>query len=389
MTERKIFKAVIDINELPEPIGKVLKILSDEKQLVVKGGFAKAIFEWCLLRNGEKPRTNALRSLLNNNTDLDIVFIFFDKEDRDMLTEKFDAVQAKLAAGGVELLGSDVEIIRNKRHLNDDGFAEKIFSTRDLTINEVVVISSHEKDKWTLYCTDVCYRDTLNGVGVLSGNTKSTVWYSAGRMVPTNHGLFRLLKFLIDGKVKKIYLPQWWVDINISEAQRQGHNNLGAYGLLLAQKYADKPELAQKMMSYFNSLRIEESSDFKEYMHDQENSFQNSSNMSFDFNPDRPFKDVLQHYRDKEDKRVQKQHARRINREECDHYMEMIECDKCKMNCKIEECIKCKLIKTTPSGWDKPIDDFKRLLCNYNWKYAKVYWDKEGFFPREPKQDRK
>ncbi len=382
--ERKIFKTVIDINDLPDFAGKALKALAGEENLIIKGGCVKAVFEHFLMKNGETPRTKALKALMDNETDLDLIFIFAASEERETLEEKFNLLRDKLAKENIILKGNDVEIVRNKRNLREEQLAEKIFHTRDFTINEVLLFPKPEEGKCALYCTDACYRDTLNGAGILTGNTKETVWYSHGRLVPTNYGLYRILRILIEEKVKKIYLPDWWVEINLAEAKRMERTNLGAYGLLLGKRYVDKPKRQALMMKYFDELGIEkEIADFEEYVKERERDFESHSNYSFELREKTSFQEVMDAYRAKEEKRTASQQTRKQAREDCDHYLEEMDCAYCKAGCKIKYCIKCKFTEAIPAGREKAVDSFRYLLCNYNWAHASVYWDKSGFFPRE------
>ncbi len=384
MPERKIFKAEIAINDLPDFASKALKVLAGERNLVIKGGCAKAVFEHFLMKHGETPRTKALKALMDSETDLDLIFVFVESAEKEAMEERFASLRAKLAKENIKLKGNDIELVRNKKNLSEEFLAEKIFHTRDFTINEILLFPSLESGKCVLYCTDMCYRDTLNGIGVLTGNTSGTVWYSYGRLVPTNYGLYRMLRILIDEKVKKIYLPQWWVDINLAEAERLGHTNMGAYGLLLGKRYSDKPKRQETMMKYLNALGIEkEISDFSEYLRERERDFESRSNYSFELKEKTSFQEAMEAYQAKEEKKTSSRQSRKQERESCDHYLEEMNCAYCKAGCKIKYCIKCKFTQATPKDREKAVDSFRYLLCNYNWQSAGVYWDKAGFFPRE------
>lgn len=384
--ERKIMKAIIDANELPDFAARALTALCGEEGLMIKGGCAKAVLEWFLMKNGKIPLTKSLKALMDNETDLDIIFIFRAAEEKDKLKNKFNSLKEKLAGAKIELKANDIELVRNKKFLSEEKIVEKIFGTRDLTINEVLLLPAAEKGKWALYCSDVCLRDTLNGVGIITGNTKATVWYNYGRLVPTNYGLFRILRILIERKVKKIYLPQWWVDVNLEEAKKKGHTKFGAYGAILGRRYIDKPRQQETMMKYLYDLGIEKDiTRFDEYIKEQEAEFQNQSNFSFEMKEDFSFEDMLEHSQKKEEKRLHSRQERKKIREECDHYIEKMACNHCRMSCQINYCIKCKFVQVIPGGQDKEADSFRYLLCNYNWRHASVYWDKNGFFPRENK----
>jgi len=56
-----------------------------------KGGIRAFSNEEC-----EVPRTKALKALMDNETDLDLIFVFSAREERDGLEEKFNELRDKL-----------------------------------------------------------------------------------------------------------------------------------------------------------------------------------------------------------------------------------------------------------------------------------------------------
>lgn len=378
----KISQDAIEKMAIPDEIKGVFKLLGKERYLGIKGGYPKLLFGELLRRKRERNKTLINRALGNNNgtkVDLDIVinYIGSRKNALPKLVERVDNLTEKLQEIEVRLNGADVE--PREGNVADKKFLTNFLSNRDLTINEIIAVPMATGD-WKLYFTDLCYRDTLNGAGILAPNGQGTLRWDYGRLVSTPSGIIRLIRFLTEGKVKSIYLPQWWIERNNQEAERIGKEKLGTYGLILCQRYLDKPFLQKKLMRILNELRLTDIANFSDYNREQETFFQLwHKNSTFQFNNQRTFKEVQEHLKDKRKKEKTGLEQRQSQKKHCMHQnIEIIKCNYCGKHCTIKVCKDCK---SENIFMGQSIESVRplNLLCNRNLVNGTVYWDKEGF----------
>ena len=376
---RKVYEHEIKVYEMPVEIQEVMKLLDNESYLAVKGGYAKMVLGEILKQQGKNPE--AVAHPKGTYLDLDIVLTFVGtkRKNLDVLDERVAALTEKLSGIDIELNPADVETI--KGNLDNQKTIVRFLESRDLTINEVIAVPK-KNGSWTLYYTDKCYRDTLNGSGIIGANGSSVARIDAGRWIAGPYGITRLLRFLIEGKVNKIYLPQWWIDLNNKEAKKMNRENLGSYGMILCRRYEDNPHLQKKMMFYLNKLGITDIKNFKKYMEEQELFFQLHTNEKFSFSDDRPFIDIQKHLEKKDAERMQSYQERKKVRESCVHKTKTFVCEHCAKKCIIKKCAYCTMFEVTHQNEIIPPNN---LLCNHNFRTASVHWDKNGFFPNAGK----
>ena len=378
----KISQDAIENMAIPDKIKGVFKLLGNEQYLGVKGGYSKILFSEILKQKRKSREIFRNRALGSDgvSVDLDIVINYIGplKNALAKLAERVDNLTEELKGIGIHLNGADVE--PQKGNVAKKEFLTNFLSSRDLTMNEIIAVPIATGD-WKLCFTDICYRDIVNGAGILAPNGKGILRWDYGRLVPTPNGIIRLIRFLTEGKVKSIYLPQWWIERNNQEAKRIGKEKLGTYGLVLCQRYIDKPLLQTKMMHILRKLGLTDIANFSDYKREQEAFFQLwHKNGKFQFDSQRTFKEVQEHLKDKQKKGKTGLEQRKSQQEHCMHKnVKVIKCNYCGKHCTIKVCEDCKLMNAFMGS--KSINPVKliNLLCNRNLISGTVYWDKQGF----------
>ncbi|MGQ9507714.1 MAG: hypothetical protein ACUVTB_07685 [Candidatus Bathycorpusculaceae bacterium] len=369
------------LKEFPGKIGKVIEILAKEN-VGIMGGFAKILLGEILKSQGRIMENLALG--YKSEVDLDLVTPFLGpkRENIDKISKRIKELQKKLLGIGVDVDEEDVKLFEG--NFEDRESLRKFLESFDLTMNELVFIPS----QLTLFLTNKCFRDTISGVGILSANHPGTLRRDCGRIIASPRGMARLIRFLVEEKVKSIYLPHWWVESNKEEAERLGKGVLGTYGLLLAERYKDNEILQTKFMKILNDLSITNLKKFETFKKEQLLLFEAERGEKFEIKK-RTFKEVQEEMLEKEElKEIQKKEEKE-KREECSHREKKVfTCHYCHWECKIEKCLNCDRSQITPKGWLKPAP-LDAIFCNRNLIKANVYWDKNGFFPIFPQNKKK
>lgn len=376
---RKVYSHTVRTNDMPEELISVFKATEEKKYFGIKGGYAKAVLRY-IFRHYDDFRTESghIADEQYDNMDLDIVLTFAGSKAKniEMLSGRVVDISERLSEINVILSPEDIELI--KGNLENPKTIQSFMEYRDMTINEVILIPQGNGE-WILYWTDKCHRDTIQKVGMLSANGAGTVRIDAGRMIATPYGITRLLRFLVEEKVSKIYLPDWWIKANNREAKRLKKENLGVYGLILGQRYLDNPKLQKRMMSILNRLGVTDIRNFEQFMDEQKTFFKLWTGNNFELNPNRSFEEIQKHLLEKNENGQKARKEYRTARENCNHEIVTIKCTRCNKNCIIEKCKKCTAFKISCGDSTKPLLP-KDLLCNYNFRKASFYWDKKGFF---------
>ena len=252
---------------LPKKIIKVLEVLAPTKNIIIKGGFAKTILGQILKNEKKIEKNRALDNAWEKPLDIDLILTFTDTKKKSLpsLNEKVIELKEKLQKTGFELSGRDIELIKGVS--NNRETVRKILETREMTINEVILVP--EQKRWFLYHTDEAHRDTINSVAMLTVNNPPTVRYDYGRLITSPYGTIRLIRFFIEEKVETIYLPRWWIERNNKEAEKTNRPKLSSYGLILAERYAEFPKLQTKLIKILNEFELTNVSDFNEYKKEQ------------------------------------------------------------------------------------------------------------------------
>ncbi len=375
---RKVYTHQIESGEIPEEVREALELLGGESHLGIKGGHAKTVMEEILRQQGKNPKSRSRPSGIGMDLDIVLTFVGTRKKSIDMLDERVRELTEKLLETGIELNPADVETL--KGNLSSEKILQRFLESRDVTINESILVP--KQGEWCLFYTDKCFRDTLNGIGILAANGSGTTRIDAGRKIAGPLGIVRLLRFLIEGKVNRIYLPQWWIDLNNKEAKRMHRESLGGYGPILGRRYRGKPVLEEKMMLYLNKLGLTDIRNFERYMEEQEIFFQFHTGNKFSFNDKRSFREIQEHFMRKEEERTTSYQERKTARDICSHEtVSTFVCGYCPRKCLIKKCADCTAFEVIPENSPIPVSPAE-LLCSHNFKTASVYWDEQGFFPR-------
>jgi len=204
-----------------------------------------------------------------------------------------------------------------------------------------------------------------------------------GRIIASPRGMARLIRFLVEGKARSIYLPRWWVESNKEEAERLEKGILGTYGLLLVERYKENEFLQSKFMKILNDLSITNLKKFETFKKEQILLFEAGSGEKFEIKK-RTFKEVQEEMLKKEEMKKTQRKEEKEKREKCLHKEKKIfTCFHCNWKCEIAKCPNCNWVEITPKGSSKPFP-LDEIFCNKNFIQANVYWDKDGFFPNFP-----
>jgi hypothetical protein len=362
-------------------VKEVIEVLMEEN-VAIKGGFAKIILGEILRNKGKIKENLALGPESETDLDLLITFSGSRKDSIDITAERTDILSKKLSNLGINLDNKDLEMM--KGNLDDIKFIRKFLQNRDLTINEVIFIPKQE----TLFLTDKCLRDTISGVGILSANKVGTLRRDCGRIIASPHGMVRLIRFLVEKKVNSIYLPYWWILSNKEEAEKMEKGILGAYGLILLDRYKNNEIFQLRFMKTLNSMSITNLKKFDTFKKEQEILFEVSRGEEFKFKQ-KSFREIQNELLQEKERRKETKNELKNKRETCSHKNKRkFICEHCLSYCTILKCPDCDWVKVSPKGKPEPasLDD---LFCNRNFIQANVYWDKNGFFPKAPYQNKK
>jgi len=376
------YKVRLDERIIPGSIKVVLERLKEEKGIVIKGGVARLCMLEMLVRQEKNINTERIE-IERDVKDLDLILIHWDTlpKSREFLIEKEREIREKLGdviSNGILLRGQDIEPVKgriDKEGKIDENTIKKILASkeagRDLTINEVVLVS--ENGEWQMYYTKRCWRDIITGIGMLNAKDSRITRRDLGRIVPSNRGFYRLMRFWVEGKVEKIWLPEWQRQVHLLEMARLQNKgdlplgaNLGRYSLIITKQYANASnEIKRRWITALNVLGFTDIRSFETFTKEQQllddlkyNGFEFESEQSFEKIIDISIEQIKQ----REEARLQ----RKAKREECEHEFETVICEGCKAHCQIQKCQKCtRYIIVKP--------ELQELLCNEifvagNWK---------------------
>jgi len=333
----------------PDFASKSLDVLESENDIVIKGGLTRLclIGELMLQRKFDDKKRLAVEHYIK---DLDIIMLHKNSlsKDRDRMIARFSELQNLLKKEGIDLHGEDVEPL--KGDLRDKSTFLHILATRDFTINEVIL--ARADNKWKLFFTPQCWRDIAQGIGFLNPKP-GMIRYDWGRILPSNLGWARLLKFLAEMKVNSVYIPAWWAQVHLQEAERQiGQGFLpkggimGLYAPLMIEKYAvNNSAVQRRLMKILNSLGFADIRDPGEYLEYQKSIFaEQGKEFSLKVFS---FIDGLDHEIERANQREEGRKNRNAQRKICEHEWKNLECHGCPSNCLLKSCAKCNHVATT------------------------------------------
>ncbi|MCP6717930.1 MAG: hypothetical protein KJI70_00065 [Patescibacteria group bacterium] len=387
--KRKISRIEIDKKEslslFPKKIIKVLEVLSQEKNMIIKGGFAKAILGQILKNEGKIKKNMALENEKDELPDIDLILTFTGTKNKSLpaLTQKTKQLTEKLKTIEFELNNRDIELIKGTPE--NERMIRRILESRDITINEIVLVPKEKGGYWVLYHTDKALRDTISAVGVITLNSPNNRYFDYGRIRASFYGLTRLIRFLTEGKVKYIYLPSWWIERTKKKAKEENKLNLGLYGTILAQKYKNSLKLQKRFMTILNDLGLTSIKNFKDYEKEQSQWFESKIGKKFEVDKTTAFEEVQKQYAEKKERYMGVKQRRKQLQTSCSHFIESFKCIYCPENCKIKYCSKCKKLEVTPKKSEKPVGLYQ-LPCNKSFVNSDFYWKKDAFYPKLPEK---
>lgn len=367
----------IDVEELPKKLKELLGLVTPDDSAIFHGSYAKAVLGWYLMKNKKITRSISLDAVLKGESLPDLALFYVKEKNIDELEARFISLQNRFATVGVTLNPVDVDDVQGDVNKPDD--IEKYLIRSDLTINEAVLVPAGALGYILIY-SDICMRDTLAQTGMLSGESPGTYRIDRGRKIGSNAGIARLLKFLIEGKVECIYLPEWWLELNALESKKMSQESLGGYGLVLAERYRDNKKLQQKLMRVLNNLKITDIADYSMYLAEQHLLYEHRNEKKFVFSDARTFRQIQEQKEKQRQTKNKSKDERAAARKDCQHEIVEINCRYCNANCTIRKCTKCTYFRVIPKGQLKPVQNIDWLRCSQNWQKSSFGWDKEGFF---------
>ena len=382
---RKILEIEIDKKEasklFPKKIIKVLEVLAQEKNMIVKGGFAKAVLGQILKNEGKIKKNRDLENEWDVLPDIDLILTFTGTKNKSLpaLTQKVKQLIEKLKAVGFELNNRDIELI--KGNPEDKRMIKRILESRDMTINETVLMPKEGGGYWLLYHTTKAIRDTIDSIGIITVNSVNVRYYDYGRMRVSYYGLTRLLRSLAEGKVKHIYLPDWWIERTKEKAKQENRPNLGLYGTILAERYVGSLKIQKRFMNILNDLSLTELENFQDYRTKQADWFYSYTGNKFILDKEISFEQVQKQSSEKKQRYSGLKQQRKIKQASCSHFVESFICTYCPEQCKIKHCEKCNKLEIIPKKLSEPIG-LNQLPCNRAFIESELYWGKKAFYPK-------
>ncbi|MFH0987500.1 MAG: hypothetical protein V1841_01225 [Patescibacteria group bacterium] len=362
----KYFNVRLDESVLTRQTRDILDKLRDERSLIVKGGLARLALLETLVRQGKKINPERL-SIERKIEDLDLILTYTDTlpKSKDYLIGRAEEIQKTLKGLVLPLMGRDIEPAKAKQGRIDGETIERILDTRDLTINEVILVPL--AGEWWLYYTQRCWRDSICGVGMLNANDSKTIRRDPSRIVPSNRGFYRLFKFWVEGKVEMIWLPDWQIAVHLAEMLKRQEKrdlplgaNLGRYALVIANKYKDADiKIKSRWMTVLRKFGFTDLGDWDTWVQEQSIMDQIRYGDDFEFESDLSFAEIIDRMIKERTQREEARRQRRIERDHCQHVFETIVCQDCNLDtqCEIQKCQKCTQYTVT-------IPELAELPCN-------------------------
>jgi hypothetical protein len=368
------YKGSLDLKTIPEPVREVLERLKETKGLVIKGGLARLALLEMLIKQGKRINSRRLE-IERNIKDLDIILIHYNTlpQSRDFLLQKEQEVRKKLEKITLLLRGQDIEPVRGK--IDEEGNSEektirKILGTRDLTINEIVLVP--ENKEWQMCYTKRCWRDAIRGIGMLNARDSKTTRMDLGRIVPSNRGFYRLFRFWVEGKVEMIWLPEWQRVAHLLEMARRQllkelplGANLGRYSLVIGNNYRDADvQTKRRWMIVLRRLGFTDLGDWETFVKEQ-NLLDELRNGDFEFESELPFEEIIDRLIAERAQRQEAREQRRAKRDQCEHQFESLTCEGCPIRCVIQKCQKCTRYLLDPRIKTLPCNE---IFLSGNWR---------------------
>lgn len=342
---------------LVSPTREILEQLQGFTDIFIKGGIARYAVLVTMMRSRGKIIEKQRIQRESEVKDIDLILCHYRrlKESMDYLLNTRDTIKEILKpiirGTTIELSDWCFEPFRiSQVEPKKENTIKNILSTRDLTMNQVI-LHWEASEGWIAYFTPAAYRDLLYSIGFLTTQGWKTIRKdSLGRLLPSNYGFYRLFKYLAEGKVSRIWLPDWMIREHFKEIERLHQEGklpegatLGRYALIIAHKYKNTSwKIKHRWMRILRGFGFTDIPDFDTFAKEQELLF--SLNEKFDFESEISLEEIIDKMITERREKQKKQHERKLKREECDHKFETITCKDCVMKCRIKKCKKCGLV---------------------------------------------
>ncbi|MCD6550362.1 hypothetical protein J7K24_02340 [bacterium] len=349
----KIERAVIKEDILPDKIKAILDALIKEKNLAIKGGVARTVLLY-YMKQGRKRINEKRLEIEKDLSDIDVIVLHSQSlaRSKEYLIQREEILREVLSefiSEGIRFDGRDIEPVRGSllRPEYKQKTLTKILRTRDLTINEVVLIP--ESNYWTAYFSKRCWRDLLCSIGMLTSGGWKTIRYDAGRMIPTNYGFYRLLKFWVEKKVGRIWLPKWMIEVHLKEIERRNTvegASLGRYSRVIVNQYRNSsPQIKKRWMRALRYLGFTDLESFEIFAKEQEllDALQNQEEFLFEENVS--LFQMIEKTLHERKKKQKDREERKKRMKRCLHKFSVIQCNGCERRCRINKCLYCDYVE--------------------------------------------
>lgn len=381
-----MYKTKIELGWLPEPVGSILETLKNEKGLAIRGGTARLALLESQVRHGKTINPRRLERE-RQKMDLDIILIRHEalpKAKADLLKQAEEIKERLKSIPSLIFTEDGIEPFRGEiddQGRIDESTIQRILSTRDLTMNEVIL--ANESGQWWMYYSTRCWRDALLGVGMINARDPGLARWDLGRIVPNHRGFYRLFRAFVENIAERIWLPQWQVTTHLLEMGRLQAlkkvpigTNFGYYPLLIARRYENAPrEMKIRWVQLLRRLRFTDTQDWEMFIAEQKFIEASANGKEFKINDlstlqvtigaveEMNLATKIDHLIETNRKRQEGQQERKQMREKCEHQLEPWPCEGCSVRCVIQKCQKC-----TKFSLPTPVLPCNEIFIAGNWK---------------------
>lgn len=315
--------ALIDVLSV---LGELQTEYEVPESIIIVGGFVRSLMRYNIgaTRTFEKIR------------DIDIILPHHKElsEDIDNLLDREQEIRKALAdILNLEVMPFDAEPLMVKKN---QPIKPIIFGISDLTINKVYMCFD-KSSNWYIRYKKNCWRDNMNKLGIINPHGPKMTRIDHGRIIPSNHGFYRLMRAWALGRIVSAYLPEWQLDAHFRAIEKTGQKPLGNYLSLIAmQNENENPDIQNRWIKILRRLGFTTLKTFDELID------QAYKDKRFIFKDKPPFKQHINDLIRKAQERLDKKKERETKRNLCYHEFQTFPCNACGHNkCVIQECKEC------------------------------------------------
>lgn len=212
------FKVSIDLgkSDLPQSAKDILQKLKETEKIVFTGGVASfllleylrekqgKIIDQRFFRHNRKTREIGITIGHYGSLPLSESLVVSTGEKIEQ------SVKDLLSSNNIHYLNFSFAKVKTVEDIITKQSINALLSEMDLTVHEVLLV--YERNKWRLYYTPRCWRDSLNGIGRLT-HKKETTTRRGGIIIPNGRGLCALLEEYAMGRVREIVVPEYVLNL--------------------------------------------------------------------------------------------------------------------------------------------------------------------------------